>query len=91
MQSARDPVPLAVLLERERAAMSCTPVQIRLALHRAGLLETVEAIVAADPEAAIVWEYATVILRSSPLIDALAAPPFTPELIDDLFRAAALI
>jgi hypothetical protein len=74
---------------QERASMSCTPAQMRLTLHRAGLLATVQAIADSDPEASIVWEYATVIQRNSPFIDALAGDQFTPEQIDDLFRVAS--
>jgi hypothetical protein len=77
------------ILEQERASMSCTPAQMRLTLHRAGLLATVQAIADSDPEASIVWEYATVIQRNSPFIDALAGDQFTPEQIDDLFRVAS--
>ena len=76
-------------LAAERAAMSCTPAQMRLTLHRMDLLTQVQAIADADPEASIVWEYATVIERTSPLIDALGGPNgFTATQIDDIFRAA---
>ena len=75
------------ILAAERAAMVCTPAQMRLVLHRMGLLAQVQAIAEADPEASIVWEYATQIVRTSPLIEALATN-FTPEQIDDIFRAA---
>ena len=74
-------------IEDERAAMTCTPAQMRLALHRMGLLSQVQAIADGDPEASIVWEYATQIVRTSPLIEALGTD-FTPEQIDDIFRAA---
>lgn len=77
------------LLASERAAMRCSPAQMRLTLHRMGLLAQVQAIADADPEASIVWEYATVIERNSPLIEALGGDNgFTPEQIDDIFRAA---
>jgi hypothetical protein len=83
-----DPTPEQVL-QAERAAMRCSPAQMRLALHRAGLMAQVQGIADSDPEAAIVWEYATQIVRNSPLIEALGGPQgFTPEQIDDLFRAA---
>ena len=75
------------ILAAERAAMVCTPAQMRLVLHRMGLLAQVQAIAEADPEASIVWEYATQIVRTSPLIEALATN-FTPEQIDEIFRAA---
>ena len=76
--------------EQERADMVCTPVQMRLALHRMGLLSQVQAIADGDPEASIVWEYATQIVRTSPLIEALGTD-FTPEEIDDIFRAAMAV
>lgn len=77
------------LLEQERAEMRSSPAQMRLALHRLGILTQVQAIADSDPEASIVWEYATTIERTSPLIDALGGPNgFTPEQIDDIFRTA---
>ena len=66
----------------------CSPSQIRLALHRAGKLAQVEAIAATDPEAKIIWEYATEIHRDSPLIAAMGARLFTDAEINDLFLAA---
>jgi len=87
-----DPAPVPIpeeALAAERADMSCTPAQMRLTLHRMDLLTQVQAIADADPEASIVWEYATVIERTSPLIDALGGPNgFTETQIDDIFRAA---
>ena len=82
-------------LEEQRAAMICTPAQMRLALDdmeapddaTKTMLDVVEGIVAQDRKASIVWEYATRIERNSPLIEALGAE-FTPEQIDDIFRAA---
>ena len=74
-------------IEEQRAAMICTPAQMRLALHRMDLLAQVQAIADSDAEASIVWEYATQIVRTSPLIEALAGD-FTPEQIDDIFRLA---
>ena len=86
--NAPEPVPQPAL-SAERAAMRCTPAQMRLTLHRMDLLTQVQAIADADPEASIVWEYATVIERTSPLIDALGGPNgFTDTQIDDIFRAA---
>ena len=78
---------IIVSIEEQRAGMVCTPAQMRLTLHRMGLLTQVQAIADADPEASIVWEYATRIERDSPLIEALGSD-FTPEQIDDIFRAA---
>jgi len=87
-----EPVPTPTpeeALAAERAAMRCPPAQMRLTLHRMDLLAQVQAIADADPEARIVWEYATVIERTSPLIDALGGPNgFTDTQIDDIFRAA---
>ena len=78
------------ILAAERAAMICTPAQMRLALHRMDLLAQVQAIADGDPEASIVWEYATQIIRTSPLIEALGSD-FSPEQIDDIFRAAMAV
>ena len=78
------------ILAAERAAMTCTPAQMRIALHRMELLAQVQSIADADAEASIVWEYATQIVRTSPLIEALSGD-FTPEQIDDIFRAAMAV
>ena len=78
------------ILAAERAAMICAPAQMRLALHRMGLLAQVQAIADGDPDASIVWEYATQIVRTSPLIEALGTD-FTPEEIDDIFRVAMAV
>lgn len=79
-------------IEEQRAVMRCSPVQMRIALKRAGLLDQVQAIADADAEASIVWEYATQIVRNSPLIDALGGENgFTPEEIDNLFTAAMAV
>lgn len=76
-----------------RAAMKVTPRQFRLALLAADLLDTAEAIVAgADRAVQITWEFATLIERSSPMIDAFAAiMGKTPAEVDVLFEAAAAI
>ena len=80
------------LLTQERAEMVCTPAQMRLALLASGELQMVQQIADADPAASIVWEYATQIVRNSPLISALGGENgFTPEQIDGLFRAAMQI
>lgn len=71
-----------------------TPAQMRIALHRAGLLDAVNQIVSTDAEAAIVWEYAVEILRQSPLIEALKGNqirPFADDEIDALFAQAAAV
>jgi hypothetical protein len=87
-----EPISPEDALAFERAAMSCSPAQMRIALHRAGMLGAVDAVAASDPEASIVWEYATTIVRASPLIAAMSgAVGMTDEQIDDLFRAARAI
>ena len=86
------------ILAAERAAMTGTPAQMRLALDDMEapdddtntLLDVVEGIVAQDRKASIVWEYATQIIRTSPLIEALGTD-FTPEEIDDIFRVAMAV
>lgn len=76
-------------IEEIRASMVCSPAQMRLSLLSAGLLDQVQGIADSDPAASIVWEYATRIERLSPLVDALGGPNgFSPEQIDDIFRAA---
>lgn len=88
---ARIPPPV----EERRAAMVCSRMQARIALHQAGLLAGVEAAVAqADPVAQIAWADATEFRRDSPTIAALAAalePPLTDEQLDTLFEAAMTI
>jgi hypothetical protein len=70
---------------------SISPAQARLALLGAGLLDQVEAAVAAGSRATqIAWEMATVIERSSPTVVALsAALGLTDAQLDDLFTTAA--
>ena len=72
---------------------SVSPAQARLALHGAGLLAQVEAIVAsADVQTQIAWNSASVIERSSPTVGALsAALGLTDAQLDDLFTTAASI
>lgn len=75
--------------------VSVTPYQARIALLNAGLLASVETVMAdpgTDQAAGIAWEYATAIERDSPFIAALApALGLTEEQIDGLFIAAAAI
>ena len=86
--------------ESQRAAIadmtvpqSVTPYQARMALYGAGLLDQVEAAVAAaDTPVRLAWEYATVIERSSPFIAAMSASlELTSTQVDDLFKAAGNI
>lgn len=75
-----------------RQGVCCSPAQMRIALHRAGMLDTVNDVAASDAEANIVWEYATLILRQSPLIDAMKGQAgMTDEQIDALFASASQI
>ena len=72
---------------------SVTAFQARAALLAAGLLDEVEAAVAAaDRLTQTAWEYAQAFERTSPTIAALAAAlGLTDAQLDDLFRAAAKI
>ena len=72
-------------LNSKRAAMVCSPAQMRIALHRSGRLSAVQAIISADPEAKIAWEYAASITRQSALVGMMK---MKPEEIDSLFDAA---
>jgi hypothetical protein len=68
-----------------------TPLQARRALRAAGLLATVEALMASAPEEAReAWEYAVEIRRDDATLAALAAQiGLTAPQLDDLFRDAA--
>ena len=68
-----------------------TAVKGRIALRRAGLLETVEqAVTTTNGETQIWWEYAAEWHRNSPVLQALgAAIGLTEQQIDDLFEVAA--
>ncbi|MEH2525874.1 MULTISPECIES: hypothetical protein [unclassified Bradyrhizobium] len=70
-----------------------SPKQARLALLAAGLLDQVEAAVAAEGRATqITWEYATEVNRTDPLIATLGQSlGLTDEAIDQLFRDASQI
>lgn len=69
--------------------------QARLALLAAGLLDQVDAAIAAMPEpqkkaASIEWEYSNALQRSNPFVAQLgAALGLDESVIDDLFVAAA--
>jgi len=67
--------------------------QARLALHAAGLLDQVEAAVAAAGGATqIEWEYATTIECASPLLAAISGGlGLTAEQVDALFSQAATL
>lgn len=74
---------------------SVSQAQLRIALHRRGLLSTVQAMVdaAADPEVTIRWSAPTM-ERHSPLLIAMASMPPLELLeadIDAIFREAAAL
>lgn len=75
-------------IQAVRAGMKCTPAQIRLALLDMDLLDTVQALADSDPSASIVWEYATAIYRTSPLIKSIKSSDFSDTQIDDIFTYA---
>lgn len=72
---------------------SVTARQARLALNAAGLLDDVDAAIAASPrEVQLTWEYATEIERDNPILAQVAAGfGLTSEQMDDLFRQAATL
>lgn len=78
---------------QRRSGQRCTARQARLALASNGSLEAIEAAVAAQGgAAAIEWEYANEIERSSPLIGALAGGlGWTEEDLDALFELAVTL
>lgn len=86
------------ILERVPSAVTVISMrQARLALLEAGLLDQVEAALAAieDPlmrqRAQIEWEYAAEVRRDSPWVVAIAeALELSPEALDALFTAAGL-
>lgn len=69
--------------------------QARVALHRAGLLTSVTALVddpATDQEIKIFWEYEVDLDRTSPALNAMAsALGLTSQQLDDLFRTASQV
>jgi hypothetical protein len=70
---------------------SVSPLQMRRALRVAGLRATVDAFVAQQSEEVQeAWEYATIIMRTDPMITAgMTALGLTAQQVDDLFRLAA--
>lgn len=83
--------------EPEPVPQSVTMRQARLALLSAGLLDAIDAGIAAMPSpqreaAQIEWDYATDVQRDNPLVAGLAeAMGMTSEDIDGLFIAASQI
>lgn len=72
---------------------SVTPRQARLALSAAGLLDKVNAAVAASDQATqITWEFASLIERGDPLMTSLGASlGLSSDQIDALFTQAATL
>jgi len=89
----RQPPTPEEVLAAERATMRVSRFQARAAMLQSGLLDAAEAIVAAaDPLTRLAWADAVEWRRSSPTVARLAdALDLSPEEVDDLFRAAALI
>ena len=77
----------------QTTSVSISPVQAKIALHRAGLLETAEAMVAASGvEAQLAWTSATAFERDSALLNGMAtAMGLTSQQLDDLFTTASQI
>jgi hypothetical protein len=76
------------LLAAERAAMRCRAAAMRFVLDDMGKLDEVQAVADSDRKASIAWEYEPFYTRNDPFVNALGVDLFTPEEIDDLFRAA---
>lgn len=71
-----------------------TPRQIRLAMHKLGILSTIESAVRNSPsdEVKIAWDYATFFYRKDPMLAAMApALGMTEDQVDDLFILAESI
>jgi hypothetical protein len=85
------PPPTQEEINAAKAAQSVTMRQARLALLQSGLLDQVNAAIAASGGAAqIEWEYASEVVRGSPLVQSLAAGlGLTNTQLDDLFTLAA--
>lgn len=80
-------------VDEDGVPIAITPLQGRLALKHANLLAAVEgAILAANGETQIWWEYATLWHRSHPLLNTLATSlGLSSEQVDELFIAAGAI
>lgn len=74
----------------ELKVKSITPLQAKLQLHRLGLLDEVEAMVASDVEIKLYWEYALAIERNHPVLHNIAAQlGLTDEQVDSMFAEAS--
>ncbi len=71
---------------------SITPLQAKLQLHKLGLFDEVEALVANDRTSQLYWEYASVIERDNEIllmmVDQLG---LTEDMVDDMFINASKI
>lgn len=91
------PDELDAALQAKRAAMSCSMRQARLALLQSGLLAQVDPAIAAMPDpqrsqAAIEWEYATTVQRTSPFVLALGSSlGLDDDQLDELFVLAVTL
>lgn len=72
----------------DRSRLTVTPIQMRIALHRLGELDTVNYIADQHPEAKIAWEYATSIDRNNSFVELLASDHYTSGEIDGFFEEA---
>jgi hypothetical protein len=69
-----------------------TPLQALAAIEKAGMKPVLDGVFAENPRAAVMFNLATEIRRSSPMVEALrVAADKTAGEIDDLFRAAVLL
>jgi len=86
-----------IIITVEPVPQTCTMRQGRLALHRAGKLSMIDAVIASLPspqreEAEIEWEYGLKLERAWPTLQLLGtASGLTDEEMDDLFRLAVTL
>ena len=74
----------------ELKVKTITPLQAKLQLHRVGLLDEVEAMVASDVEVKLFWEYALEIKRDHPTLSAMAtALGLSDAQLDEMFIEAS--
>lgn len=79
-------------LARANVPEKITPRQARLVLLKYALLDDIEAIIAADRELGIWWEYSLDIKRDDPrLIASATALNITPEQLDRMFIEASVM
>lgn len=80
------------VLEEERATMNARRAEGEIAMHRAGVLPDVIALMAdqaTDPEMVIAWNRSQDFDRNSPMINAVATTlGWSDTFVDELFRTA---